>query len=177
MSLNASPLNPPPARGLHTRVTVLIVGRAPLWVGQYLAGLLRLLETLLRLLVVRIAVGVILHGEAAIRLLDLCLGRILRYVEYLVVVTFGHALRESTPGNQAPRSSGRAYGDGKLNFPGSVQGSSPHEALRSLSLTSSNSASTTSSRPVLPAWLPAEPASAVPPAPAAPSACCDAYAR
>ena len=59
-------------------------------IGEHLAGLLRLLEELLRLLVVRIAVGVKLHGEAAIRLLDLRLSRCFRYVEYLVVVAFGH---------------------------------------------------------------------------------------
>jgi hypothetical protein len=76
---------------LHARVAVLIVSGPLLRVREDLAGLLRFLEELLRLLIVRIAVGVILHREAAIGLLDLRLGSGLGYVEYLVVVAFGHA--------------------------------------------------------------------------------------
>src|SRR5579863_8723573 len=74
--------------GLHSGVAVLVVRRPLLRVGEHLARLLRLLEALLGLLVVGIAVGVILHGEAAISLFDLRLGGRPGYVEYLVVISF-----------------------------------------------------------------------------------------
>ena len=73
-------------------MTVLIVDGALLRIGEDLAGLLGLLEELLRFLVIGIAVGMVLHREAAIRLLDLRLGRRFGYVEYLVVIALGHAL-------------------------------------------------------------------------------------
>src|SRR6516225_7781876 len=69
---------------------VLIVSRPLMRVGQHLAGLLRLLEGLLRVPIVGIAIGMIFHGQTAIGLLDLRLGRPLRYVEYLVVVALRH---------------------------------------------------------------------------------------
>src|SRR6267378_8512153 len=79
-------------------MAVLIVDGALLSVREDFARFLRLFEELLRFLVVRIAVGVILHGEAAIRLLDLRLSRCFGYVEYLVVVAFGHAFVKSNGG-------------------------------------------------------------------------------
>src|SRR6516225_1950130 len=69
---------------------VLIVSRPLMRVGQHLAGFLRLLEGLLRVPIVGIAIGVIFHGQTTIGLLDLRLGRPLRYVEYLVVVALRH---------------------------------------------------------------------------------------
>ncbi len=70
---------------------VLVVDGALLRVREHLVGLLGLLEMLLRLLVVRIAVRVKLHRQAAIGLLDLSFGGGPRYVEYLVVVALRHA--------------------------------------------------------------------------------------
>src|SRR5207237_9753842 len=75
----------------YTTLFRSIVGGALLRVGEHLAGLLRLFEELLRLLVVRIAIGVVFHGEAPIRLLDLRLSRCLGYDEYLVVVALGRS--------------------------------------------------------------------------------------
>src|SRR5204862_11523 len=49
------------ATRLDTGGTVLIVGRALVRVGEHLAGFLRLLEGLLRVPIVGVAVGVILH--------------------------------------------------------------------------------------------------------------------
>ena len=61
-------------RGLDAGMTVLVIDGALLRIGEDFAGLLGLFEQLLRILVVRIAVRMVLHGEAAIRLLDLRLG-------------------------------------------------------------------------------------------------------
>src|SRR5262249_36158653 len=81
-----------PPGGFDTRMAVLIVGRALVGVSENLAGLLGFLEALLRILVVGIAVGVILHRQAAVSLLDLCFCGCFGYVEYLVVIAFRHAL-------------------------------------------------------------------------------------
>src|SRR6185436_508146 len=81
----------PAARG-ESLMAVLIVDRALLRVGQHFVGLLALLELVLGLVIVRIAVGVILHRQAAIRFLDLDLGRGPRDVEHLVVIPLGHLL-------------------------------------------------------------------------------------
>src|SRR5438309_6716920 len=81
------------AARLDTGVTVLIVGRALVRVGEHLAGFLRLLEGLLRVPIVGVAVGVIFHREPAVGLLDLGLSRRPRYVEYLVVIALRHRRR------------------------------------------------------------------------------------
>src|SRR3984893_10256741 len=76
--------------GLDAGVTVLVVGRPLMRVGQHLAGFLRLLEGLLRLPVVGITIRVILHREAPVGLLDLGLSRCFRYVQYLVEIALRH---------------------------------------------------------------------------------------
>src|SRR5207237_10131285 len=53
------------AARLDTGVTVLIVGRALVRVGEHLAGFLRLLEGLLRVPILEVAVGVMLQAELA----------------------------------------------------------------------------------------------------------------
>src|SRR5712692_6802925 len=88
-------------------MTVLVIGGALLSISENFARLFSLLEALLRILVVGIAVGVILHCKAAIGLLDLYFRRRLGYVEYLVVVTFGHALIGQTLETRYP--TGAAY--------------------------------------------------------------------
>src|SRR5579871_3100582 len=73
-------------------MSVLIVDRALLRIRQHLAGFLGLFEELLGLLVIRIAVGMVLHRQPPVGLLDLRLSSGLGYVEYLVVIALGHAL-------------------------------------------------------------------------------------
>src|SRR5690606_19847204 len=67
---------------------------------QDLVGLLDLLELLLGLLVAGIAIGMQLHGEAPVGLLDVGLRRIARHAQDRVVVALRHASRIS------PRSRG-----------------------------------------------------------------------
>src|ERR1700730_10215004 len=163
-------------------MTVLVIGGALLSISENFARLFGFLEALLRILVVGIAVGVILHRKAAIGLLDLYFRRRLGYVEYLVVVTFGHALISQTLETPILTARPRRYSWRVRGFTrtrrkvarSACKVRSLYEALRSLSLTSSNSASTTSSRPAVPcAPAPAAPAPAPgPPAPApAPEPC------
>jgi hypothetical protein len=74
--------------GVHAGVAVLVIGGALLRVGQHLVGLLGLLELLLRLLgpVTLVAVRVMLHGQLAVGLLDVLLGRVLGDAEDFVVI-------------------------------------------------------------------------------------------
>ena len=73
-------------------MAVLVVGRALLRVGEHLVGLLGLLELLFRRLgvITLVAVRVVLHGQLAVGLLDLVLGRVLGNAEDLVVVALRH---------------------------------------------------------------------------------------
>ena len=57
--------------GIDTRVTELIVGGTLVVIGQHFVGFLGLFEAFLGFGIVRIAVGVMLHGQFAIRFLDL----------------------------------------------------------------------------------------------------------
>jgi hypothetical protein len=68
------------ARGLDTRVSVLIVRRPLLGIGQNLTRFLGFLEAFFRIFVIGIAVGVKLHCKSAVGLLDLCFSRGFRYV-------------------------------------------------------------------------------------------------
>src|SRR5690606_31102067 len=128
-------------------MAVLVIDGPLGGVGEYFVGLLDLLELLLGLGIAGIAVGMQLHGEAPVGLLDVGLRRITRHVQNLVVVALRHAACLALP-------------------------AAGHQALRSLSFTSSNSASTTlpsSAPPEAEDEPPAGPASAVasPPWPAA----------
>jgi ABC-type uncharacterized transport system permease subunit len=75
-------------RRIDTGVTVLIVGRALVRVGEHLVGLFGLLEAVLRLLVTLIAVRVMLHGQLAVGLLDVVVGGAFGQAEGFVVVAF-----------------------------------------------------------------------------------------
>ena len=68
------------------RAGAAVVGLALVGIGQDVVRLRDLLETLLGLLVARIAVGVVLARELAVGLLDLLVGGVLAYAEDLVVV-------------------------------------------------------------------------------------------
>jgi len=73
-------------------VAVLVVRGALLRIRQHLVGLFGLLELLLGLLgiVTLVAVGVMLHGQLAVGLLDVVVGRVLRHAEDFVVVALCH---------------------------------------------------------------------------------------
>jgi hypothetical protein len=74
-------------------VAELVVGGALLRVAQHLVGLLRLLEVLLGLRVVRIAVRVPLHGEAPVGLLQVLLAGVAVDAQHFVVVALRHLPR------------------------------------------------------------------------------------
>ena len=67
----------------------LVVGLALLGVRQDLVGFFRLLELLLGLWVIRIAVRMELHGQAAVGLLDLVIPGVAVDAEDFVKVAFG----------------------------------------------------------------------------------------
>ena len=78
----------PPAS--KAAVAVLVVGRALLSVGQGLVGFLRFLELFFRFRIVRIAVGMVLHRQLAISLLDFFLRGVAVDAEDFVIVAFAH---------------------------------------------------------------------------------------
>src|SRR5690606_15472314 len=56
--------------GIYARMTIAVIGIAFLRIGQDFVGFLGFLEFFFCLVTVRVAIRVILHGEFAIRLLD-----------------------------------------------------------------------------------------------------------
>jgi hypothetical protein len=88
-ALGASGSATEPARGVHTRMTELVVSRSLLGVAQDLVGELGLLELLLRRRT-RVAVRVELHGEASVGLLDVGLAGVAADAEYFVIIALGH---------------------------------------------------------------------------------------
>ena len=77
-------------RRVDAGVAVAVVGGLLLRVGEHLVGLLGLLEFLFRVLAVRIAVRVVLHGQLAVGLLDLVVASVAIDAEDFVVIPFGH---------------------------------------------------------------------------------------
>jgi hypothetical protein len=75
---------------LHTGMAESVVGRALVLVGERLVRFLGFLEVRLRIRIARIAVGMMLHREASIRLLDVCFRGVARDAEYLVVIPLRH---------------------------------------------------------------------------------------
>jgi hypothetical protein len=75
-------------------VAVLVVGRTFLRIRQHLVGLLGLLEFVFRLLriVTLVAVGVVLHGQLAVGLLDVVFGGVFRHPEHIVVIALCHLI-------------------------------------------------------------------------------------
>ena len=80
---------------VHTRVTVLVVGRALLPVAEHFVGLFGLLEFLFGLLGVfpLVAVRVMLHGHLAIGLLDVFFAGVLGNAQRFVIIPFGHVTK------------------------------------------------------------------------------------
>jgi hypothetical protein len=85
-----APAAPMPACGIDTGVTVLVVGRTLLRVGEDLVGFLDFLEVLLGLGIVRIAVRMVLHRQLAVGLLDFFIGCVAIDAENVVKVAFSH---------------------------------------------------------------------------------------
>src|SRR5262245_31118236 len=104
-------------------MTMLVVDGALVGIAEDFGSLLGFLEFLLGVLVTRIAVRVIFHGQSAVSLLDVGFRRGARQIEHLVVVAFRHSA-PSPPGGPIPLKDQDAF---------------------FLSFTSSNSASTASS--------------------------------
>jgi len=102
------------AAGTHVRVDAgvaeLVVGGALLRVREHLVGLLRLLELLLGLRVVRIAVRMEFHGQLAVGLLDLFFGSVAIDAEDFVIVAFSHGcLDKSTRAAAAEKLAGGPF--------------------------------------------------------------------
>ena len=74
------------AAAAQAGLAVAVVGGAFVGIAQHLVGLGDLLELLFGDLVPVVAIGVVLHGEAAIRFLDFGLGRLARHAQQRVVV-------------------------------------------------------------------------------------------
>ena len=77
---------------VHTGVTVLVVSGFFLGVREHLVGLFGLLEFLFGGLgrITLVAVGVVLHRQLAIRLLDLVVAGVLGHAQHFVKIAFGH---------------------------------------------------------------------------------------
>src|SRR5438034_134771 len=88
----------PPAA--QAGLSVAVVGSALVGVAQHLVGLGDLLELFLGRFVPVVAIGMVLHGEAAIRFLDLGLGGPARNAQQRVVV--GRASRRATHASSSP---------------------------------------------------------------------------
>src|SRR6267378_1977701 len=78
------------AAAFEAGMSELIVDRPLLRVAQNLVGLLGLLEFMFRFRILRIAVRMKFHGEAAIRLFDIRLRRGSGHIEELVIILLRH---------------------------------------------------------------------------------------
>ena len=76
--------------GIHARLAVAVVGGALLVVGKHGVGFTDFLELLFGDLVTRIAVRMVLHGHAAVGLLDVVGGSVLADAEHLVIIAIRH---------------------------------------------------------------------------------------
>jgi hypothetical protein len=69
---------------VYTGVAVLVIGSTLLRIREDFVGFLGFLEMLFRFGVIRIAVRMVLHGELAVRLLDVFIGSIFVNAQYFV---------------------------------------------------------------------------------------------
>ncbi len=85
------------AAGAEPRVTVAIVGRALVAIGQHRVGLGRFFELGFRIQIALVAIGVMLEGCLAVGLTNLVVAGLARHGQDLVVVTlFTHTVGSST---------------------------------------------------------------------------------
>ena len=81
------------AAGFEGGMAVLVIGSALLLVAQGFVGFLGFLELFFRFRVVRVAIGMVLHRQPAISLLDFFIGSVAVDAQYFVVVAFAHGQR------------------------------------------------------------------------------------
>ena len=79
------------AVALEPRMAELIVDGALLRIAEHFVGLLALFESVLRLRIVGIAIGMKFHRQAAIGLFDVGFRRVSRQVQQLVVILLRHS--------------------------------------------------------------------------------------
>ena len=76
-----------------SRMSVTVIGRPFLFIRENFVSLSQLLETLLGFLIARVFVGMVLHRELPVCLLDIRLGGIPVYSKHLIIVAFlGHVV-------------------------------------------------------------------------------------
>ena len=77
-----------PHAGVNTGMPIFIIGRTFLRIGQDLVSLLDLFKFLFRLRIFAVAIGVELHRQALICLLDLAIFGIALHTQYFIKVAF-----------------------------------------------------------------------------------------
>ena len=85
------------AAGLDTGMPMLIVDCALLGIGEDLVGLLGLLELLLGIFIARVAVRMVTHGKAPVRLANVGLASIARQIQHFVVILLRHQRPSGRP--------------------------------------------------------------------------------
>jgi len=90
-ALGAESAGPAHAGATKAVVSEAVIRGSLVAVAQYLVGLLGLLELAFRFRFALVAIRVMLHGEATIRLLDLVGRSRFRDSQHLVIVAFCHA--------------------------------------------------------------------------------------
>ena len=83
--------NPAPPAAVHAGVSEAVVEAALVAIGKDRVGLGGFLEAFLGLAIVRVAIGMVLQRELAIRALDLLIGRFALDAQDFVVVPLAHA--------------------------------------------------------------------------------------
>ncbi len=78
---------------VHAGMAELVIGSPLGRLCQYFVGFAGLFELVLGFGVVRVTVGVVLHGELSVGSLDFLLVRIPGNPENLVIIAFGHAFK------------------------------------------------------------------------------------
>src|SRR5690606_24052707 len=101
---------------IDTSVAVLIISAALTGIGKNFISLIGFFEFLFRVMVVRIAVGVVLHRQTSVSLFQLGLTGTALHAQYFVIVSFCHFSRiPLTPlqtrqrGSRLPRGVSRTH--------------------------------------------------------------------
>ncbi len=76
------------SRTAHSGMAVTVVERALLGVGQYRVGLRDFLEALFRFRIVRVPIGMVLHGKLAISALQFLIAYRTAHRQYFVIIAF-----------------------------------------------------------------------------------------
>ena len=76
---------------IHTGMAELVIGCPLLLIGEHLVGFLGFLELGQRLLIIRVTVRMVLHGQTSIGLFQILLTGILGRPQHFIIITFGHS--------------------------------------------------------------------------------------